>query len=65
VFGVIAASRARASPKGTSTKPPPNGPKWSRYCASEENPTMVEVRPWKLPAQQMISAWASGTFFTV
>ena len=65
VFGVIAACNALASPKGTGTKPPQNGPKFSRYCGSEENPTMVEVRPWKLPAQQMISACASGTFFTV
>ncbi len=31
---------------------------------SLEKPTMVEVRPWKLPSQTMICARPAGTFFT-
>jgi hypothetical protein len=45
-------------------KPGVNGPKPSRYCASEEKPTMVVVRPWKFPEQTTISAWSCGTPFT-
>jgi hypothetical protein len=41
-------------------KPPENGPKPSRYWASDEKPTMVVVRPAKLPRQTMISAvWSA------
>ena len=65
VFGVIAASSAAASPNGTLTKPGANGPKPSRYCASLEKPTMVVVRPAKLPAATMISARPSGTPLTL
>ncbi len=61
VFGPMARSSAARSPYGTSRKPGVNGPKPSRYCGSSENETMVTVRPWKLPRQQMISAWPSGT----
>ena len=64
VSRVIAASRAAVSPNGTGRKPSAYGPKPSRYWASEEKPTMVEVRPWKLPAQTMIFAWFAGIFFT-
>ena len=65
VRGPIAASRAAASPNGTLTKPGAKGPKPSRYCASLENPTMVVVRPAKLPAATMISAVPGGTPLTV
>ena len=54
VSGVIAASSAAASPNGTVAKPGANGPKPSRYCASLEKPTMVVVRPAKLPSATMI-----------
>ena len=57
VLGVIAASSAAASPKGTSLKPGANGPKPSREAGSVQKPTMARVRPWKLLAQTMISAW--------
>ena len=46
-------------------KPGVNGPKPSRYCASVEKLTMVIVRPWKLFAQAMISAWPSGMPLTL
>ena len=46
--------------EGTCSKPGGNGPKPSRYCASVEKPKIVIVRPWKLPAQAMISARPSG-----
>jgi len=65
VFSLITASSARASPNGMATKPPLKGPKCSRYWRSEEKPTMVDVRPWKLPVQHTISAAPSGTPFTV
>ena len=45
VLGVMAARSAPKSPKSTNVKPGVNGPKSSRYCASEENPTIVVVRP--------------------
>ena len=64
VFGVIAFSKASASPNGTTTKPGANGPKPPRASGSVEKPTMPMVRPWKLSAQTMISAWPSGTPLT-
>ena len=45
VFGVMARARASRSPKGTLTNPGVNGPKLRRYPSSDENPTMVVVRP--------------------
>ena len=48
-------SSAAASPNGIVTKPGGNGPKPSRYCGSDEKPTMVIERPWKLLRQTMIS----------
>ena len=54
VFGVMASSSASVSPNGILTKPGVNGPKPSRYSGSEEKPTMVVVRPWKLLSQTMI-----------
>jgi len=59
VSGVIAASIAARSPKGTQRKPGVNGPKPSRYSGSEEKPMMVVVRPWKLPAATIISGHAT------
>ena len=47
-----------------SLKPGVNGPKSSRYCCSDENPTIVVVRPWKLFSQTMISARSLGTCLT-
>ena len=41
------------------------GPNPSRYCSSVEKLTMVMVRPWKLFAQQTISASPGGMPFTV
>ncbi len=64
VFGVIASSSAAASPNGMILKPGANGPKCPRVSGSVEKPTMPSVRPWKLLAQTMISAWPSGTPFT-
>ena len=46
-------------------KPGVNGPNPSLYCASDENPTIVVVRPWKLFSQTMISALPAGTPFTL
>ena len=60
VCGVIAASSAALSPNGIDLNPGANGPKPSPYCGSEENPTMVIERPWKLFSQTMISARPSG-----
>ena len=65
VSGVIAASSAAASPKGTAAKPGAKGPNPSRYCDSLEKPTMVVVRPWKLLAKTRISALPSGIPFTL
>jgi hypothetical protein len=45
VFSLIAASRAARSPYGIRTKPGVNGPKSARYASSDENPTIVVVRP--------------------
>ena len=45
-------------------KPGANGPKPARDASSVLNPTMVIVRPWKLPSQTMISASFSGTPLT-
>ena len=64
VLGVMAASSASASPNGITLKPGANGPKPPRDCGSVEKPTMARVRPWKLSAQTMISAWPSGTPLT-
>jgi hypothetical protein len=64
VHGVIAASSAPASPNGTWRKPGVKGPNPSRYWASLEKPTIVVVRPAKLPAATMISARPAGTRFT-
>ncbi len=64
VLAVIAASRAARSPYGTVTKPGVNGPKPSRASGSSEKPTMVVVRPWKLPEATMISARSAGTPLT-
>jgi hypothetical protein len=58
-------SSAAASPYGTLTNPGANGPKPSRYCASLEKPTIVVVRPAKLPAATMICACPSGTRLTL
>ena len=65
VLGVMAASRAAASPKGITVNPGVIGPKPSRYCSSVEKLTIVVVRPWKLSAQTMISAWSFGMPLTV
>ena len=60
VFASIAASIAAASPNGTETNPGANGPKSSRAVGSSLKPTIVVVRPWKLPfATTMVAA--SGT----
>ena len=64
VSGVIARSSASRSSYGMSLKPGVNGPKSSRYCCSDENPTIVVVRPWKLFSQTMISARSLGTCLT-
>ena len=56
----IAASSASTSPYGTTSKPGVNGPKPSRASGSAEKPTMVVVRPWKLPAATMILARSVG-----
>ena len=61
MFGPIAARSAPTSPYGIRVKPGVNGPKPSRYWSSDENPTIVVVRPWKLSSQTMISAFPSGT----
>src|SRR5512142_323841 len=63
VFGVMAFSRASASPKGLIGKPGVKGPKSCRYSGSVEKLITVTVRPWKLLAQQMISALSWGTPF--
>ena len=60
MFGPIAARSASRSPYGISLKPGVNGPKPARYWSSDEKPTIVVVRPWKLSSQTMISAWSSG-----
>ena len=56
VFGVMAAASAAASPNGIVTNPGGNGPNPSRYCGSDENPTIAIERPWKLLSHTMISA---------
>src|SRR5512134_2627666 len=63
VFGVTAEAIASISPNGTEMNPGVNGPKPSLYAFSEENPTIVVVRPWKLLLQTMISALSAGIFF--
>jgi len=45
VFGVIALSRAFASPKGMILKPGEKGPNPSREFSFVLNPTIVIVRP--------------------
>ena len=50
--------------EGMILKPGANGPKCSRTAASVLKPTIPRVRPWKLSAQTMISAYPSGTPFT-
>jgi hypothetical protein len=57
----MAAATASASPYGSDRKPGANGPKPSRVPASVENPTIVVVRPWKLPSNTRISALPSST----
>jgi hypothetical protein len=47
VFGVMAFSRASASPYGIEMKPGVNGPNPSRAWWLEEKLTIVVVRPWK------------------
>ena len=64
VWGPMAAPSASASPNGTILKPGAKGPKPPRDCGSLEKPTMATVRPWKLSAATMISAWPSGTPLT-
>jgi len=61
---VRAASIAAASPNGTDTKPGVNGPNPSRADASSLNPTIVVVRPWKLPWATTIVAASTGTPLT-
>ena len=56
VFGVIAARTASTSPYLTIRKPGVNGPKRLVESGSVEKPTIVVVRPWKLPSATMISA---------
>jgi hypothetical protein len=60
VLGVIAASSAEGSPKGTRRNPGVNGPKPSRAVGSVLKPTIVRVRPWKLLAQTITSARSFG-----
>ena len=61
VFGVDRGLAARPGRRtGTMTKPGVNGPKPSRASGSSEKPTIVVVRPWKLPAATMILAWSAG-----
>ena len=60
-FGCRAAATASASPYGRMRKPGANGPKPRRYWGSEEKPTIVVVRPWKLSENTRISASPSGT----
>ena len=40
-----------------------NGPKPARAAGSSEKPTIVVVRPWKLPPKTTILALPSGTPF--
>ncbi len=56
VRGVTAARAASTSPYFTMRKPGENGPKRLDASGSVENPTMVVVRPWKLPSATTISA---------
>src|SRR5512134_2649632 len=65
VLGVMAASSADGSLYGTATKPGGNAPKPSRYCASDEKPTMVIDRPRKLLRHTMTSARSAGTPLTL
>ena len=58
---LIAARNASTSPNGTETNPGVNGPKPSRASGSEEKPTIVVVRPWKLSSHTMISARSGAT----
>ncbi len=65
MWWVIAFSSACTSPYGIIRKPPSYGPKSSLYCGSDDIPTMVVVRPWKLFSQTMISALGRATFLTM
>ena len=56
VFGVIAARTASTSPYLTMRKPGRTGRSGSSQSGSVEKPTIVVVRPWKLPSATMISA---------
>ncbi len=56
VRGVTAARTASTSPYLTMRKPGANGPKRLVASGSVEKPTIVVVRPWKLPSATMISA---------
>ena len=64
VFSSIAAAMASASPKGTCTKPGPYGPNASCASGSSLKPTMVVVRPWKLPPATTMRAASVFTPFT-
>ena len=64
VFSSIAASMAAASPNGTVTNPGAYGPKSSRACGSSLKPTIVVVRPWKLPPATMTVARSGVMPFT-
>jgi hypothetical protein len=63
VFSSMDSATAPASPKGTRTNPGVNGPNPARADGSSEKPTIVVVRPWKLPPKMMIVAVPSGTPF--
>ena len=60
----MAASIAAASPNGTVTNPGANGPKSSRACGSSLKPTIVVVRPWKLPFATTTVAASGATPLT-
>ena len=64
MLGVMAARTASRSPYLTMRKPGVKGPKPVVLSGSVEKPTMVVVRPWKLPSKTMISAWPCGIFLT-
>ena len=65
VLGVIAASSAVGVAEGDDREAGRERAEAARATrGSVEKPTMATVRPWKLSAQTMISAWPSGTPLT-
>ena len=56
-----ASRSAGRSPYGTDTNPGVYGPKSARASGSEENDTIVVVRPWKFPSNTTMTASSCGT----